>query len=101
MADGAAVAILVNVTPGLDDFADETVVDEFHVANQRGVRTILCSMLDDAPILLCRSNHLSPFVDAVRHRLLDIHILACLAGPNSRECVPMIRRRDSYGVDFR
>jgi len=99
VADRAAIAVLVNIAARFDDCADETVVDEFHVANQRRIRTILCSMLHDAFVLLGCGDELASFVSAVSHRLFDVNIFAGLAGPNRGERMPVIRCGDSDGID--
>ena len=39
------------------------------------------------------------FEDVVRARLLDVDVLACLAGPDGRQRVPVVRRRDRHDVD--
>ncbi len=62
-------------------------------------RAALCSMLDDAVVLPGRLHHLPAFEDVVRSRLLDVGILARLAGPDHTQGVPVIGRREGHRVD--
>ena len=50
-------------------------------------------MLDDPVVLVRGLDQLSAFVNTVRSRLLDVDIFASLAGPDRRQCVPVIRQR--------
>src|ERR1051325_2027761 len=65
VADGATVAVLVNITARLDDLADEAVVHQFHVAAVGRARSVLRAVLYDAAILLRRRHELPPLVNAV------------------------------------
>ena len=83
VADRAAIAVLVNVAARFDDLADEAVVDQLHVANERRVGAALGAVLDDAVVLFGGGHKLPAFINVVRHRLLDIDILARLTAPRS------------------
>jgi hypothetical protein len=74
-------------------------VDEFHIANQRRLAAVLRSVLHDPIVFPGRRYDLLPLIDAVGHRLLDIHVLSGLARPNGRQRVPMVRCRDSDCID--
>ena len=52
-----------------------------------------------ALILAGRLDHLPAFEDVVRCRLLDVHVLAGLAGPDRRQRVPVVGRGERNGVD--
>src|SRR3954463_16167613 len=41
VTDRATVAVFVDVATRFDDFADEAVVDQFHIARQRGIGPVL------------------------------------------------------------
>ena len=56
-------------------------------------------MLDDPAVLLGRLDHLAAFEDVVAARLLDVDVLARLAGPDRRQRVPVVRRGDADHVD--
>src|SRR5262245_44626573 len=100
MANGTTITILVNVTPGFNDFADKSLVHELHVADQCCIGTALSTVLNDTFILLCERNKLAPFVNAVGHRLLHINILSSLAGPNGSKRMPMVWRGDRHSINL-
>ena len=99
VADRAAIAVLVNVAARLDDLADEAVVNQLHVANERRVRATLRAVLHDFAVLFRGGHELPAFENVVGKRLFDVHVLARLAGPDRRQRVPMVRRRDGHRVD--
>ena len=55
--------------------------------------------LDDAVVLAGRLDHGAAFLDGEADGLLDIDVLAGLAGPDGLQSVPVIRRGDGDGVD--
>ena len=59
----------------------------------------LVADLNDALVFARCLDHLAPLENAVGSRFLDVNILACLAGPNRRQRVPVIRGRDGYGIN--
>ncbi len=63
------------------------------------IRALLRTHLADLPVLARRGNRLAPFPLAVRQRLLDIHVLAGLHGPDRRQAVPVVAGRDNYRVN--
>ena len=60
---------------------------------------ILRAHLHHAAVLACRFDHLAAFPDAPGGRLLDVHMLARLAGHDRLQCVPVILRAETDGVD--
>ena len=56
-------------------------------------------MLHDAVVLLRRGHELAALEDIMGTRLLAVHVLARLAGPNADERVPVVGRGDGDGVD--
>ena len=63
------------------------------------VRAALRAGLDDAVVFARRLDHLAAFPDVVRDRLLDVDVLARLAGPDDDQRMPVVRRGDGDGVD--
>ena len=57
-------------------------------------------MLDDAVVLPRRLDALAALEHVVAARLLDVHVLAGLAGPDGDQRVPMVAGGDGDGVDF-
>jgi hypothetical protein len=55
--------------------------------------------LDDAFVLRGRLDHLAALEDRVRRGLLDVDVLARLAGPNGRQRMPMVWGRDNDRID--
>ena len=100
MADGAAVAVFINVAARFDDRADEPIVDELHVAAQRRARAALGAVLHHAAVLFSRGHKLPSFINAVRERFLDIDVFARLAAPDGRQRMPMIGRGDGDGINL-
>src|SRR5262249_29260129 len=54
--------------------------------------------LHDAVVLAGRLHHAPALDEVVRHRLLAVHVLAGLAGPDRGEGVPVVRGGDDDGV---
>ena len=69
-----------------------------HPAEERA-RPVLGADLDHAAELAGRRHHLLPFPQVVRERLLDVDVLAGLAGPDRRQGVPVVRQGDEHRVD--
>ena len=60
----------------------------------------MCANLDDPIVLAGRLDHRPAFDDRHRERLLDIDILARLAGGDHLDRVPVVGRCDHDGVDI-
>ena len=63
------------------------------------LRALLRADLDDAVVLARRLHHRAAFGDGHRRRLLDVDVLAGLAGEHRHQRVPVIGRADDDGVD--
>src|ERR1700733_2988338 len=72
--------------------SQQAALDQLNSFPHCGVRSILCSMLDNSSVFLRRANQLATLPKVMGTRLLHIHVLTCLAGPNSHQCMPMVRR---------
>ena len=97
VADGGPVA--EDQAAGHVDVADQPVPHVVDGLAHRLRAAELHAVLDDPAMLLGRLDHLPPFVDVVAPRLLDVHVLARLAGPDRRQGVPVVGRRDADHVD--
>ena len=62
-------------------------------------RAALRAVLDDAVVLAGGLDGDAALVDVVAARLLDVDVLAGLAGPDGHQRVPVVRRGDRDGVD--
>ena len=82
--------------PHLAEVALVDVVDR--LAESR-IRAALRSRLHDALVLAGRLDHLPALPDVVADRLLDVDILARLAGPHGDERVPVVGRRRGHHID--
>src|SRR5438093_13350458 len=78
------------------DLAAAQVVER--LAQERA-RTILRAHMDHPAVLPGRRHHLLSFPEVVGKRLLDIHVLAGLTGPNRRQRMPVIGQGDDHRVD--
>jgi hypothetical protein len=78
--------------------ADAAFVQELDRRLDSRVAAALQADGDDAVVFARGLDHLAPFPDGVRRGLLDVNILACLAGPDRGERVPVIGRGDGDGV---
>ena len=67
---------------------------------QCGVGAALRAVLHDAVVFPRGLDELAALEDVVAARLLDVHVLARLAGPNRQQRVPMVRRGDRDGVEI-
>src|SRR5262249_31468710 len=61
---------------------------------------LLRAVLDDPLVLLCRLDHFPTLGDQMGHRLLDVRVLAGLAGPDTDERVPVVRGGDGDRVQL-
>src|SRR5262249_53904152 len=78
--------------------ANAALVQELDRRLNGRVAAALQADRDDAVVLARGLDHLAAFPDVVRRRLLDVDVLACLAGPDSGERVPVVRGGDGDGV---
>jgi len=96
LTDAGAVFEPESVCPA--DFAE---ISFFYVVgglSQANVGAVLGSCLDDSVVFSGGLEHFSAFPDGVRGGLFDVNIFAGLAGPNSKEGVPMVGGGGGYGV---
>src|SRR5215475_1021285 len=70
-----------------------------HGFAQRGGRTAVRAVLDDAVVFACGVDELLAFPITMRTGLFDINVLARLASPDAHQRVPVIRRCDRDGVN--
>ena len=92
-------SLLMTPGPGHADLADAARLDVFdRFLNVRRAPP-LGSDLDDALVLARRLDHPPAFDDVVAGRLLDVDILAGLAGQHGQQRVPVVGRGDRDGVD--
>src|SRR5262249_13754021 len=96
-ADGIAPAI--DDAAGQFHFAQLALVNVLDGFGRGFVRAVLGSALADAAVLARRLHDAPAFADIVAHRLLDVHILARLHGPDGGQRVPVIGRGDEHGGD--
>src|SRR5262249_36468943 len=97
VADGLALAS----DPGADErhLAKFARTDKLGSAQDVRSAAALRPGLDDALVLARRLDHAPALDDVVRDRLLDVDVLAGLAGPDRRQRVPVVRRRDDERVN--
>jgi len=60
---------------------------------------LLLADLHDAAVTPCGLEHHSAFRYGIGERLLDIHVLARLAGHDQGQAMPVVRRTDDHRVD--
>ncbi len=95
------VAHPVLVGPRLDQ-PDRAQRAAFHVVDRVGVvrsAALLRPHLDDAIVLARDVHHHAALADRQRQGLLDVDVLARLAGHHRRQRVPVVRRADDDRVD--
>jgi hypothetical protein len=61
---------------------------------------LLRAHLDDALVFLRGSHRHVPFADELAHGLLEIDVLAGLAGGNHRQHMPLLVGGDHHGIDI-
>ena len=81
------------------DLADAAVLHELDRLAHGRAAAVHRADLHDLAVGARRVDHLAPFPDGVRRRLLDVDVLAGLQRPDRGERVPVIRNRDDDGVD--
>ena len=97
MADRAAR--LVAEPLGHVDLAELARAEERDRVLDALVAAALRAGLDDPVVLPRGLDHPPAFAHVVADRLLDVHVLAGLAGPDRRQRVPVVRRGDRDRVD--
>ncbi len=97
VADG--VAPFVAEAASHVDLAEKTIAHLLHGVLQRRRGAALAALLYDAIVFARRRDNLLRLEHIVRARLLDIDVLARLAGPDGLQCVIVIGRGDRNGVD--
>jgi len=61
--------------------AEIAAMDVFHRRDKPHIGAVLRTSLHNTIILAGRLDYFAAFIDIVRYRFFDIHILACLTGP--------------------
>ena len=92
---------LVAQPPGHVDLADLAVVGILHRVAHAGHRAALRTGLADLVVLAGRLDHAAAFAHVVAHRLLDVHVLAGLNGPDRDQRMPVVRRGRTDQIDRR
>ena len=92
---------LVADVPRVDpvDLAERARLDDLDGLLEVQPRSLLRADLHDAVVLARRVDHRAAFLDVVRDRLLDVDVLARLAGHDHRDRVPVIDGRDDHRVE--
>jgi len=98
MADGFAP--LETQPLGHIDFADGAIAQQLHRLDFVLRGPALHPHLHHAIVFASGLHHLAAFPEFVAGGLLHVHVFARLAGPDSRERVPVITRGDRDGVDI-
>ena len=78
--------------------ADRTIAHLLDGLADRLGTAQLDTVLHDPAVLLGGSDQAQALVEGVRGRLLDVHVLAGLAGPDGRQRVPVVWRSDGDDV---
>ena len=94
-----ALARLVAEAAGELNLAEMTFVHPGQRLLDRGRRADLGAGLDDPVVLRGRVDDLAALPDVVGNGLLQVNVLARLAGPHGLQRVPVVRRRDGHRVD--
>ncbi len=95
----AAGADLEGDAPRHVDAADHALLEFLDAFANFGAGAALGAVLDDAVVLAGRLDHLAALEEVVRARLLDVDVLAGLAGPDGFQGVPMVGSGQGHGVD--
>src|SRR5690606_17182003 len=85
---------LVTEAAGHVDLAEDAVADLLHGFDDGGVAADLRAVLDDPVVLAGGVDELAPLPHVVGAGLLDVDVLAGLAGPDGRQRVPVVRGGD-------
>ena len=80
---------------------DHAVMQHLHGLANVVDGAVLETYLNNFVVLAGRSHHLPAFKHIVAGRLLYIHILTCLAGPNRCQCVPVVGCCNRNGINVR
>ena len=94
-----ALPRLVVEPVGVEDLAEIALADVLERLGEAGPLARAVRGLDDPLVLAGRLDHLAAFEDVVGRGLLDVHVLARLAGPDRRQRVPVVGRGDDDRVD--
>ena len=81
-----------------EDPAETAIVDVLGCLLQALVGTVLRAGLHDPTILRRGLDDLAALPSTVRDGLLNVDILAGLAGPYRQQGMPVVRRRDDHGI---
>src|SRR5271168_1955136 len=81
------------------NLADGSLTIEFAGFGAQGGTDALRADLHDAVVILGCVHHFEPFGGGVRHRLLAVNVLACIAGVDDDSLVPMVGDGGEYAVD--
>src|SRR5262245_44667150 len=79
--------------------ADHAIPQLLRGFSQRGGRTAVCAVLDDAVVFTRGVDELPAFPITLRAGFFDINVLARLTGPYAHQRVPVVRRGDRDGVN--
>ena len=90
---------LVGHAAGHVELADHALLELLHAFAHVGAGAVLRADLHHAAVLAGRFDHLAAFPDAPGGRLLDVDVLARLAGPDRLQRVPVVLRAETDGVD--
>ena len=88
---------------GAEGYLELTVLSCGYVAGQVGpplAGSVLGAVLDDAPVFLGGFDQLASLEDIVAERLLDVDVLAGLAGPDRHQAMPVVGGGDGDDVHF-
>src|SRR5262249_37071788 len=97
VADARAVA--GDPGAGHRHLAQAAALDELARATDVGGAAALGADLHDAVVFAGRLHHAPPLDKVVADRLLDVDVLAGLAGPDGGQGVPVVRGGDDQGGD--
>ena len=92
-------AHLVGHAAGHVELADHALLELLHPFADVRAGAVLGADLHHALVLAGRLDHLAAFPDAPGGRLLDVHVLARLAGPDRLQGVPVVLRGEADRVD--
>ena len=92
-------AHLVGHAAGHVELADQPVLELLHPLPDVRAGAVLGADLDHAAVLAGGLDHLPAFPDAPGGRLLDVHVLARLAGPDRLQGVPVVLGGEADRVD--
>src|SRR5207245_9956542 len=91
--------VLVTQAARHQQFAEFARLDHLEDTGNLATATALGAVLDDTVVALGGFDGDTAFVDVVTARLLDVDVLARLAGPDGHQRVPVVRSGDRDGVE--